>query len=166
LARLAKEFADSIPDDEFSVAALQGYLLKNKSRPEAAAADAANWVISERELRERLKKEREAREMKEKVEREKRRKELLEKEKEKKAQELKDAEEVAKRVKEDEEKLKASGATVQPQAIVVPVPSSGIIPPVLPSPPGSDGSSSDDNDENLPPRRSPWIEVEKSTSSN
>lgn len=43
-------------------------LLKNKSRPEAAAADAAGWVISERDLRERLKKEREAREMKEKVE--------------------------------------------------------------------------------------------------
>lgn len=42
-------------------------LLKNKSRPEAAAADAAAWVISEKELKERLQKEREAREMKEKV---------------------------------------------------------------------------------------------------
>jgi len=173
LARLAKEFADSIPDDEFSVAALQGYLLKNKSRPEAAAADAASWVISERELRERLKKEREARELKEKVEREKRRKELLEKEKEKKAQELKDAEEVARRVKEDEEKLKASvdaGAAAQPVPVVVPLPvpvpapASALIPPVLPSPPSSDGSSSDDNDENLPPRSSPWVEVGKSVS--
>lgn len=37
-------------------------LLKNKSRPEAAAGEAASWVISERELREKLKKEREAKE--------------------------------------------------------------------------------------------------------
>jgi chaperone BCS1 len=37
-------------------------LLKNKSRPEAAADGAAAWVISERELREKLKKEREAKE--------------------------------------------------------------------------------------------------------
>ena len=36
-------------------------LLKNKSRPEAAAHGAAAWVISERELREKLRKEREAR---------------------------------------------------------------------------------------------------------
>jgi hypothetical protein len=37
-------------------------LLKNKSRPEAAAEGAAAWVISERELREKLKREREAKE--------------------------------------------------------------------------------------------------------
>ena len=43
-------------------------LLKNKSRPEAAAAEAAEWVESERALREKLKKEREARELKEKEE--------------------------------------------------------------------------------------------------
>ena len=43
-------------------------LLKNKSRPEEAAEGAAEWVIQERELRERLKKEREARELKEKLE--------------------------------------------------------------------------------------------------
>ncbi|KAF8584654.1 hypothetical protein K439DRAFT_1566284 [Ramaria rubella] len=36
LARLAKIFAEAIPEGEFSVAALQGYLLKNKSWPEAA----------------------------------------------------------------------------------------------------------------------------------
>jgi hypothetical protein len=35
-------------------------LLKNKSRPEAAAEGAATWVVTERELREKLKKEREA----------------------------------------------------------------------------------------------------------
>ena len=43
-------------------------LLKNKSRPEAAASGATDWVKSEREMRERLKKEREARELKEKLE--------------------------------------------------------------------------------------------------
>jgi hypothetical protein len=37
-------------------------LLKNKSRPESAAGGAAAWVITERELREKLKKEREAKE--------------------------------------------------------------------------------------------------------
>jgi hypothetical protein len=37
-------------------------LLKNKSRPESAAEGAAAWVITERELREKLKKEREAKE--------------------------------------------------------------------------------------------------------
>ena len=68
LSRLARQFADSIPEDEFSVAALQGYLLKNKSRPECAASAAAAWVVSERELRERLKREKEARELKERLE--------------------------------------------------------------------------------------------------
>ncbi len=43
-------------------------LLKNKSRPEDAAEGAAAWVVSEREMKERLKKEREAREIKEKLE--------------------------------------------------------------------------------------------------
>ncbi|KAM5533749.1 hypothetical protein V8D89_012622 [Ganoderma adspersum] len=81
LAALAKKFADSIPDEEFSVAALQGYLLKNKSRPEAAANSAGEWVESERAMREKLAKERQARELKEKLERERLRKELLQKEK-------------------------------------------------------------------------------------
>lgn len=80
LSLLAKEFADAIPDDEFSVAALQGYLLRNKSNPEGAASGTAAWVTSERELRDRLSKEKEARELKEKLEREKRRKDTSEKE--------------------------------------------------------------------------------------
>ncbi|KAI0929840.1 hypothetical protein AcV5_006699 [Taiwanofungus camphoratus] len=103
LARLAKKFADSIPDEEFSVAALQGYLLKNKSRPEAAADEAATWVVSEREMKERMRKEREARELKEKLEREKRRKELLLKEKEK-AETKKKEEEAQRKL---EEKIRA-----------------------------------------------------------
>ena len=92
LAILAKKFADSIPEDEFSVAALQGYLLKNKSMPENAAGDAAAWVVGEREMRERLKREKEVRDAKEKLEREKRRKEAAEKEKEKAELEKKELE--------------------------------------------------------------------------
>ena len=92
LAILAKKFADSIPEDEFSVAALQGYLLKNKSMPENAAEDAAAWVVGEREMRERLKREKEVRDAKEKLEREKRRKEAAEKEKEKAELEKKELE--------------------------------------------------------------------------
>ncbi|KAI0694286.1 hypothetical protein BC835DRAFT_1415431 [Cytidiella melzeri] len=110
LSKLAKEFADSIPDDEFSVASLQGYLLKNKSRPEDASKKAAAWVVSEREMRERLKKERE---LKEKLAREKRRKELLEKAEE----ERKAKEEAALRA--EQEKSKALLAPVQPVAPLV-----------------------------------------------
>ncbi|CAL1706131.1 unnamed protein product [Somion occarium] len=102
LSRLAKSFADAIPDEEFSVAALQGYLLKNKSRPEEAAAGAAAWVVSEREMKERMRKEREARELKEKIEREKRRKELLEKEREKELEKKKIEEEARLKVLAEE----------------------------------------------------------------
>ncbi|KAG8685342.1 hypothetical protein FRC09_014800 [Ceratobasidium sp. 395] len=80
LAQLAKKFAAAIPDDEFSVASLQGYLLKNKTRPQSAADDAAAWVISERELKARLQREKEEREAKERADREKRRREREEKE--------------------------------------------------------------------------------------
>jgi chaperone BCS1 len=92
LGILAKKFADSIPEEEFSVAALQGYLLKNKSQPELAASEAGAWVVSEREMRERLKREKEAKELKDKLDREKRRKEMLEKEKEKTELEKKELE--------------------------------------------------------------------------
>lgn len=37
-------------------------LLKNKSRPEAAASEAAAWVITERALKEKMKKEKEVKE--------------------------------------------------------------------------------------------------------
>lgn len=87
LGRLAAQFADSIPEDEFSVAALQGCecaysvhcvhitdcfpfldLLRNKIQPAGAASNVAEWVRSEREMRERLKREREERELKERME--------------------------------------------------------------------------------------------------
>ncbi|CAE6438917.1 unnamed protein product [Rhizoctonia solani] len=80
LAQLAKKFSEAIPEEEFSVASLQGYLLKNKTRPQAAADEAAAWVISERELKARLQREKEEREAKERAEREKRRREREEKE--------------------------------------------------------------------------------------
>ncbi|KAG6836567.1 hypothetical protein H0H93_006671 [Arthromyces matolae] len=92
LGILAKKFADGVPDDEFSVAALQGYLLRNKSQPEAAAHDVADWVKSEKEMRERLKKEKEEKEEKARVEREKRKQKLAEKEAEKKELEKKEEE--------------------------------------------------------------------------
>lgn len=68
LTALARQFGEGIPDEEFSVAALQGYLLKNKTRPEAAASEAAAWVVSEREMREKMKREKAAREAREKTE--------------------------------------------------------------------------------------------------
>jgi chaperone BCS1 len=67
LAELAKEFAEAIPEDEFSIAALQGWLLKNKTRPEVAANGAAEWVKNERDMKERLAREREERERKERL---------------------------------------------------------------------------------------------------
>lgn len=103
LSQLAKLFAESIPDEEFSVAALQGYLLKNKTRPEAAALDAGKWVIAERELRERLAREKEEREKRAREERERRRKEREERErKEKDEKERKEKEEKEKEEKEKE----------------------------------------------------------------
>lgn len=92
---LADRFADLIPDDEFSPAELQGYLLKHKRDPAGALEGAARWVVlaraekverdaeegakhqtesEEKELREKEKREKEKR-GKEKREKEKREKE-------------------------------------------------------------------------------------------
>jgi mitochondrial chaperone BCS1 len=86
LAVLAKKFADVVPEEEFSVAGLQGCefffvclllffgifidirftdLLKHKAQPEAAANGVEAWVKSEREMRERLQREKDAREVRE-----------------------------------------------------------------------------------------------------
>jgi chaperone BCS1 len=106
LEKLAKEFASNITEDEVSVAALQGYLLKNKARPRECVKEVAEWIVQERETKEKIKKEKEEvslgipnrctlgltypiqREQKQKEEREKR-------EKEKKKEEDKKAEEAA-----------------------------------------------------------------------
>ncbi|EAU91005.2 mitochondrial chaperone BCS1 [Coprinopsis cinerea okayama7 len=92
LAVLAKKFADGVPEEEFSVAGLQGYLLKHKSNPHLAASNIESWVASERALRVKLAQEKAAREEREKQLREKRRQELLLKREEKKKQEEKEAE--------------------------------------------------------------------------
>ncbi|KAG2065446.1 P-loop containing nucleoside triphosphate hydrolase protein [Suillus decipiens] len=68
ISELAKRFADAIPENELSVAALQGYLLKNKVRPRECVDEVAQWVVEERETREKLKKEKAEREAKEKKE--------------------------------------------------------------------------------------------------
>ncbi|KAH9958838.1 P-loop containing nucleoside triphosphate hydrolase protein [Russula dissimulans] len=59
IAQLAKRFADTIPEGEMSVASLQGYLLKNKTRPRECVEEVAEWVMQEREARARLKREKE-----------------------------------------------------------------------------------------------------------
>ncbi|KAI0765614.1 P-loop containing nucleoside triphosphate hydrolase protein [Trametes elegans] len=59
ISELARRFADAIPENELSVAALQGYLLRNKTRPRECVDEVAAWVVSEREMRAKLKKEKE-----------------------------------------------------------------------------------------------------------
>ncbi|THH17283.1 hypothetical protein EW146_g3496 [Bondarzewia mesenterica] len=151
LAILAKQFADSIPDEEFSVAALQGYLLKNKSRPEKAASDAAAWVISEREMREKLKKEKEV------------------KDKERKEKEEKEREEQEKKDKEAVEKVS--------EAIVAVVNDENAAPPAssesVSDPPADSSNADDTEDENAAPAGTvtpsdasiAWIQVTDSSNS-
>lgn len=111
ISELAKRFAEAIPEDELSVASLQGYLLRNKTRPRECVEEVAQWVIQERETREKLQKEKAEREAKEKKEaeeaakKEKEEKETKEKE-EKEAKEKLERKERAAKVK----KLRAEAA--------------------------------------------------------
>ncbi|KAF9529013.1 P-loop containing nucleoside triphosphate hydrolase protein [Crepidotus variabilis] len=100
ISDLAKQFGEAIPENELSVASLQGYLLKNKTRPRQCVEEVAEWVIQERETREKLKKEKAEREAKEKKEAE---------EKAKKEKDEKDAKE--KEEKEAKEKLEKKERT-------------------------------------------------------
>ncbi|KAJ7493364.1 P-loop containing nucleoside triphosphate hydrolase protein [Mycena galericulata] len=102
ISELAKRFAAAIPEDELSVAGLQGYLLKNKTRPRECVDEVDEWVIQERETREKLKKEKAEREAKEKKEAE---------EKEKKEKEEKEAKEAQE--KETKEKLERKEARLK-----------------------------------------------------
>ncbi|KAH0556038.1 hypothetical protein GP486_006020 [Trichoglossum hirsutum] len=77
---LAAEFASAIPNEEFTPAEVQGYLLKHKSRPGVAVEGAAAWVEM---LREEKAKRKEA---EKKAMEEKRAKEEEEKQKNKKKQ--------------------------------------------------------------------------------
>ncbi|KLO10975.1 P-loop containing nucleoside triphosphate hydrolase protein [Schizopora paradoxa] len=127
LNALAKRFSEQIPDDEMSVASLQGYLLKNKTRPRECVDEVAEWIIKERELKAKLKKEKEEKEKKEKEEAEKKEKEEKE-EKEKKEKEEKEAKEKEeKEAKEKEEKEKAEKKDAE-------------TPKALPSPPETPGT--------------------------
>ncbi|KAG9225062.1 hypothetical protein CCMSSC00406_0008774 [Pleurotus cornucopiae] len=48
---LADEFASHIPEDELTVAELQGYLLACKRRPQVALDGISQWIVKEREER-------------------------------------------------------------------------------------------------------------------
>ena len=50
---LANQFAEAIPEREFSMASLQGYLMTRKDRPIEAVQDAGGWVEKERQERKR-----------------------------------------------------------------------------------------------------------------
>jgi mitochondrial chaperone BCS1 len=80
ICELAKRFAESIPEDEMSVASLQGYLLKNKTRPRECVDEVAAWIVQERETKEKLKREKAEKEAKEKKEAEDKKKEEEQKE--------------------------------------------------------------------------------------
>ncbi|KDQ27294.1 hypothetical protein PLEOSDRAFT_1064650 [Pleurotus ostreatus PC15] len=101
--KLAALFAEGFPENEFSMAQLQGYLLKHKSQPEVAAHEMTAWVKSERELRVKLAKER----AKAKAEREKRAKERKEREKKEKAKEAAEKEKTQNELEEKEKELQA-----------------------------------------------------------
>ncbi|KAF8196836.1 hypothetical protein K438DRAFT_1585915 [Mycena galopus ATCC 62051] len=119
ISELAKRFAAAIPEDELSVAALQGYLLKNKARPRECVEEVDEWIIEQRETREKLKKEKaevsfslsqvkEAKEKKEAEEKEKKEKE------EKEAKEARCAmHQFSKEEKEAKEKLERKEARLK-----------------------------------------------------
>ncbi|KAH6915674.1 P-loop containing nucleoside triphosphate hydrolase protein [Coprinopsis sp. MPI-PUGE-AT-0042] len=111
IAELAKRFGDAIPEDELSVASLQGYLLKNKTRPRECVDEVGAWILQERETREKIKAEkekaeREAKEKKEKEEKEEKDKKDKE-EKEEKDKKEEDKEKDEKDAKERQEKRAA-----------------------------------------------------------
>ncbi|PBK85658.1 P-loop containing nucleoside triphosphate hydrolase protein [Armillaria gallica] len=173
LALLAKRFADAIPEEEFSVAALQGYLLKHKSNPDKAADEAAEWVVSEREMKVRLKVEKEKREKEEKERKDKKKKEKEDEKKKQQDLEKDELEKLKKELKEREEKDKereqaaaAAAAETEPapspevqEVVVVAVPT----PPPEPESPAPEpatvvavedtntDSDSDSDEENVPP---------------
>lgn len=107
ISELAKRFADAIPENELSVAGLQGYLLKNKTRPYECVDEAPAWVIQERETRRKLQEEKEKAEREAKEKKEKEEKEEKEKA-EKEEKEKKEAEEKEKAEKEKLEKKERS----------------------------------------------------------
>jgi len=51
LEDLAHQFADALPEEELSMAAIQGHLMMHKTRPHAAVRTAPRFVTNERERR-------------------------------------------------------------------------------------------------------------------
>ncbi|KAJ7230524.1 P-loop containing nucleoside triphosphate hydrolase protein [Mycena pura] len=113
ISELAKRFGAAIPEDELSVAALQGYLLKNKTRPRECVDEVDEWVIQERETREKLKKEKAEREAKEKKEAE----EKAQKEKEEKEAKEKEEQETKEKLEQKEARLKAKKEKAEAEAL-------------------------------------------------
>ena len=63
LSELASQFAEVVPEDEFSTAELQGYLLTYKMKPLDAVSGIAQWIEHERmEKRERDEREKQRKE--------------------------------------------------------------------------------------------------------
>lgn len=110
--RLAAEFSDALPEREFSMASLQGYLMSYKIRPVEAVSDFPAWIEKERQ---------EKREVKEK---EKQRAEREKAEKEKKDKENKEREEKEKREKEEKERKEKTDQEAAKQVIKQTLPSS------------------------------------------
>lgn len=54
---LANRFAEAIPEEEVSMAALQGHLMCHKRQPREAVEATAAWIVKEREVREARAKE-------------------------------------------------------------------------------------------------------------
>ncbi|KAG9224242.1 hypothetical protein CCMSSC00406_0004741 [Pleurotus cornucopiae] len=126
ISELAKRFAEAIPEEELSVASLQGYLLRNKTRPRECVEEVAEWVKQERETREKLKKEKAEREAQEKKEaEEKAKKEKAEKEgttttteqtEEEKEKEAKEKEEKEAKEKQERKEAKAKAKKARAEA--------------------------------------------------
>jgi mitochondrial chaperone BCS1 len=53
LKRIAREFSIKVPDDKFSPAEVQGFLLKRKKDPRKALVDIENWVQGMMEIKEK-----------------------------------------------------------------------------------------------------------------
>ncbi|KAG8766260.1 hypothetical protein FRC12_006993 [Ceratobasidium sp. 428] len=133
IATLAKRFAENIPEDELSVASLQGYLLKNKTRPRECVDEVGAWIVKERETKAKLKREKEekeklekeeaeAKEKKEKEEKEEKEKKEREEKREKRKKEKQEQLEKERKAKADQEAKSRRKSRTSTSASVVPTP--------------------------------------------
>ncbi|KAG8680639.1 hypothetical protein FRC08_016131, partial [Ceratobasidium sp. 394] len=135
IAELAKRFAQNIPEDELSVASLQGYLLKNKTRPRECVDEVGAWIVKERETKAKLKREKEekeklekeeaeAKEKKEKEEKEEKERKEREEKREKRKKEKQEQLEKERKAKADQEAKSRRKSRTSTSASVVPTPPS------------------------------------------